>query len=146
MGAIGSGNIQVLNHQLIKELNIPEKAIRQQITAEQRELERREHEYRDNRPPPAITGKTIILVDDGLATGASMRAAVTALNIQSPARMIVAVPAAAPQAVDLLQSKVDEIIYVIAPDPFEGVGKWYKDFSQTTDEEVHLLLEAANQH
>ncbi len=92
-----------------------------------------------------IKDHTVIIVDDGLATGASMRAAVRAARTQSPARIVVAVPAAAPQALDLLRSTTDEIVYVIAPDPFEGVGRWYEDFSQTTDEEVQALLEAANQ-
>ncbi len=145
MGAIASGNIQVINHNLIKELDIPEKAIRQQITAEQRELERREHEYRDNRPPPAITGKTVILVDDGLATGASMWAAVLAVRQQRPARVVVAVPTASPETCRAFQDLVDDIVCAFTPEPFMAVGLWYKDFSQVSDDEVRALLKQAAQ-
>ena len=110
---------------------------------ELQELERREHAYRGNRPPPEVRGRTAILVDDGLATGASMRAAVAALRAQNPARIVVAVPTAAPETCAAFESEVDEIVCAMTPEPFYGVGRWYEDFSQTTDDEVQALLEEA---
>ncbi len=144
IGAIASGGIQILNQDIVHALDIDQATINSVLEQELRELQRREHIYRGSRPAPEIKDHTVIIVDDGLATGASMRAGVRAARTQSPARIIVAVPAAAPQAIDLLQPEVDEIVYVIAPDPFDGVGMWYEDFSQTTDEEVRLLLDNAN--
>ncbi len=144
IGAIASGGIQILNQDIVHALGIDQATINSVLGQELRELRRREHLYRRNRPAPEIKDHTVIIVDDGLATGASIRAAVRAARTQSPARIIVAVPAAAPQAIDLLQPEVDEIVYVIAPDPFDGVGRWYEDFSQTTDEEVSSLLDNAN--
>jgi predicted phosphoribosyltransferase len=110
---------------------------------ELRELERRERAYRDDRPEPDVRGKTVILVDDGLATGSTMRAASAALRQQAPARIVVAVPVSAPQTCDEYRMGVDEIICANTPEPFYGVGLWYEDFSQTTDEEVRELLEKA---
>jgi predicted phosphoribosyltransferase len=109
-------------------------------------LKRREEQYRGNRPAPEVQNRTVILIDDGLATGASMLAAARGLRTQQPARIVVAVPAAAPQAIEILQPEVDEVTTVIAPIWFEGVGKWYENFSQTTDDEVRSLLEDANRH
>lgn len=145
MGAIASGNIHVINHTLINEMGISEKAIKEKIATEQRELDRREHEYRDNRPPPTIAGKTVILVDDGLATGASMWAAVLAVRQQYPASVIVAVPTASPETCRAFQDIVDDIVCAFTPEPFLAVGLWYKDFSQVSDDEVRTLLQQAAQ-
>jgi putative phosphoribosyl transferase len=107
------------------------------------ELKRRERAYRGNCPAPEVRGKTVILIDDGLATGSSMRAAVAALRQQGPARIVVAVPVGAVETCAELQEEVDEVICPQTPDPFYAVGCWYRDFSQTTDEEVRALLEQA---
>jgi putative phosphoribosyl transferase len=112
---------------------------------EQTELERREWEYRGDRPHPVISGKTVILVDDGLATGSTMRAAVAALRQENPARIIVAVPVAAADACELLSREADEVLCGSIPEPFHAVGLWYEDFSQTSDEEVKELLQRAEQ-
>jgi putative phosphoribosyl transferase len=111
--------------------------------SEMMELKRRELEYRGDRPEPDVTGKTVILIDDGLATGSTIRAAAQALRQQDPARIVVAVPVSAPQTCDEYRIGVDEIICAFTPEPFHGVGEWYDDFSQTTDEEVRGLLEQA---
>ena len=145
IGAIASGGVQILNEDIVRALGLDPNTISSVVEQELQELKRREASYRENRPAPEVKDSIVMLVDDGLATGASMRAAVTGLRAQSPARIIVAVPAAAPQAIELLKPKVDEIVSVISPDPFEGVGKWYDDFSQTTDEEVQSLLANINQ-
>jgi len=144
IGAIASGGVQILNQDLVHALGIDPSTIGSVLEQELQELKRREERYRGSRPAPNIKDRTVIVVDDGLATGASMRAAVTGLRAQSPSRIVVAVPAAAPQAIDLLNTNVDEFVSVISPDPFEGVGKWYKDFTQTTDEEVLFLLDDVN--
>jgi putative phosphoribosyl transferase len=140
IGAIASGGVQILNQDIVQGLDIDASTIGSILERELQELKRREEIYRGSRPAPEIKDRTVIVVDDGLATGASMRAAVTGLRAQSPAQIVVAIPTAAPQAIELLKPKVDEIVSVISPDPFEGVGKWYDDFSQTTDEEVRSLL------
>jgi predicted phosphoribosyltransferase len=140
IGAIASGGIRILNEDIVQALSVDPLVIDRVTEQEMEELQRRQQLYRGDRAALEVRDKTVLLVDDGLATGASMLAAVQALRTRNPARIIVAVPAAAPQAIDLLQWKVDEILYVMAPDPFEGVGKWYEDFSQTTDEEVQKLL------
>ena len=110
---------------------------------EQQELARRERLYRGGRPPPEVRGRTVILVDDGLATGATMRAAVAALRQLQPARIVVAVPTASPETCEEMKAEVDEVICAITPEPFHAVGLWYEDFSQTTDEEVRDLLARA---
>jgi predicted phosphoribosyltransferase len=143
IGAIASGGVRVLNEDIVRALNIPEAVIESIARRELQELERRERTYRGNRPPPEVRGRTVILVDDGLATGASMRAAVAALRAQNPARIVVAVPTAAPETCEAFESEVDEIVCAMTPEPFYGVGRWYEDFSQTTDEEVRALLEEA---
>jgi predicted phosphoribosyltransferase len=145
IGAIASGGVQILNEDIVRALGLDPNTIHSVVEQELQELKRREASYRENRPAPEVKDRTVILVDDGLATGASMRAAVRGIRAQSPARIVVAVPAAAQQAIELLKPNVDEIVSVISPDPFEGVGKWYDDFSQTTDEEVRLLLANINQ-
>jgi predicted phosphoribosyltransferase len=143
MGAIATGGVRVLNDDVVEYLLIPAGVIDSVAADELRELERRERAYRGNRPEPTVRGKTVILVDDGLATGSTMRAAAAALRQQSPARIVVAVPVSAPQTCDEYRMGVDEIVCATMPEPFYGVGQWYRDFSQTTDEEVRDLLEQA---
>jgi predicted phosphoribosyltransferase len=133
----------VLNEEVVNYLRIPQRVIDAIAQTELKELKRRELEYRGNRPEPDVKGKTIILIDDGLATGSTIRAAAQALRQQQPARIVVAVPVSAPQTCDEYRIGVDEIICAATPDPFRGVGLWYHDFSQTTDEEVRELLERA---
>jgi predicted phosphoribosyltransferase len=140
MGAIASGGIRVLNHMVVDALNIPTQLIDAVTAREQQELEWRERAYRDGRPAPNLRGKTVILVDDGLATGASMAAAVHAVRTQQPAQVIVAVPTAAPDTCEAFEQITDEVVCAETPQPFWGVGRWYADFSQTTDEEVRTLL------
>jgi len=141
MGAIATGGVRVLNREVVHYLHIPDEVIDAVTSDELQELERREKIYRGDRPAPDVSGKTIILVDDGLATGSTMRAAVAALRQQQPARIVVAAPAAAPETCEDLKKEVDEIVCVITPRPFHAVGLWYKDFSQMTDEEVRTRLE-----
>ena len=143
MGAISTGGVRVLNEDTVNYLRIPEHVIDAIAAVELKELNRRELAYRGSRPEPDVKGKTAILVDDGLATGSTIRAAAQALRQQQPARIIVAVPVSAPQTCNEYRIGVDEIICAITPEPFFGVGQWYLDFSQTTDEEVHDLLERA---
>jgi putative phosphoribosyl transferase len=143
MGAIASGGVRVLDRDLIRIARVSEAQIAQVIEAEQRELERRERRYRGERPFPDLHGKTAILVDDGLATGATMRAAVEALRLEGPARVVVAVPVAAQETCEAFRDITDETVCAETPEPFRAVGLWYADFSQTTDEEVHDLLERA---
>jgi putative phosphoribosyl transferase len=145
MGAIASGGVTVLNSEVVDTLRIPDRIIDQVAAQEQRELERRERRYRGDRPPPDVRGKTVILVDDGLATGATMHAAAAALREQGPDRIVVAVPTAAPETCDAFRDTVDDIVCAITPDPFYAVGLWYDDFSQTSDEEVRDLLVRAAQ-
>ena len=144
MGAVASGGVRVLNGDIVRMLSIPEEVINIVVKRELRELKRREELYRGNRPTPEVRERTILLIDDGLATGASMRAAIAGLRAQDPARIVVAVPTAAPEACEAFQAEVDEIVCAITPEPFYGVGRWYEDFSQVTDEEVRMLLEEAN--
>lgn len=143
MGALASGGICVLNEEVTSSLRIPDQVIDRVREQEQRELIRRERLYRDDRPAPEVSGRTIMLIDDGLATGASMRSAAIALRQRDPARLVIAVPVASPSACLDLQCKVDEIVCALTPDSFFGVGQWYEDFSQTSDQEVHDLLDRA---
>jgi predicted phosphoribosyltransferase len=140
IGAIASGGVRVVNEDVVRSLNVPAETIESTAVQEQRELERREREYRDNRPPLDVRGRTIILVDDGLATGSTMRAAVAALRRQHPARIIVAVPVGALETCVELETVADEVICARTPEPFYAVGLWYRDFSQTTDDEVRDLI------
>lgn len=141
MGAIASGRVRVLNEDVVRSLNISNKMIDKVAEREQRELERRERVYRGERDRPEIEGKTVILVDDGLATGASMRAAVDGVRARNPKRIVVAVPTAAPQTCDAFKKQADQVICAITPEPFYGVGLWYENFSQITDEQVRALLQ-----
>ena len=143
IGAIASGGIRVLNEDIIHMLHIPDGVIENVAKRELQELQRRERRYRGDNPPPEVQDHTIILIDDGLATGASMRAAVAGLRAQHPARIVVAVPVAAPETCEAFEKEVDEIVCAMTPEPFVGVGWWYEDFAQTTDEGVRLFLEDA---
>jgi putative phosphoribosyl transferase len=145
MGAIASGGEYVLHHDLVQRIGIPDHMIEATARRELAELERREQLYRAGRPPLQLRGCTVILVDDGLATGATMRVAVKAVRKAQPARVIVAVPAGAPETCSEIGKEADEIICYCTPTPFYAVGLWYEDFSQTTDEEVTKLLEEARQ-
>jgi predicted phosphoribosyltransferase len=140
MGAIATGGVRVLNDDVVSYLDIPADVIDAVAEIELAELERRERAYRGDRPEPEVQGKTVILIDDGLATGSTMRAAVKALRQQDPARIVVAVPVSASQTCDEYRMGVDEIVCAQTPEPFMGVGMWYRDFSQTTDEEVREIL------
>ncbi|MCI0612429.1 phosphoribosyltransferase [bacterium] len=140
MGAIASGGVRVLNHDVIQALQIPESYIDSVAAKEQRELERREKFYKQNAPPFDLTNKTVILIDDGLATGATMRAAAEALKQQKVNKIVIAVPVAAESTCRELSQLVDEIVCALTPEPFYGVGYWYDDFSQTSDVEVIDLL------
>lgn len=143
MGAIGSGDVRVLNEDVVRALKIPDEIVAQVAAAERRELERRERLYRGERPPFDVSGRTTILIDDGLATGSTMRAGVAALRRLGPSRIVVAVPVAAAQTCAELEREVDEVVCAETPEPFYAVGLWYEDFSQTTDAEVSALLERA---
>lgn len=144
MGAIASGGILVLNDDVVRGLGIPQETIDDVARREQVEMRRREDAYRDGRPSPQPQGKTVVLIDDGLATGASMHSAVEGLRKQGPAEVVVAVPVAPPSTIQAFRPLVDDIVWVHAPEPFYGVGYWYVDFAQTTDEEVRLLLQRAH--
>jgi putative phosphoribosyl transferase len=143
MGAIASGGVQILNKDIIEELSISEETIAAVRLKEEHELLRREQAYRGKALPLFIEGRIAILVDDGLATGATMKAAVAALRKQRPAQTVIAVPVSSEPACRELASEVDEIICAFTPEPFHGVGQWYEDFSPTTDDEVRQLLREA---
>jgi len=144
MGAIASGGVRVLNEDLVRLLGVPNHVLEQITTRESEELRRRETAYRGSRPPEPIAGRTVILADDGLATGASMRAAVRALRREGATRIVVAVPVAAAETCESLRLEVEEVVCASTPEPFTAVGAWYEDFRQTTDEEVRELLDRAN--
>jgi len=143
MGAIASGGVLVLDEGLIRSLGIGSAQVQQAIAAELRELERREKAYRDERGMPQLEGRTVILVDDGLATGATMRAAALAVHQHRPARIVIAVPVAAAETCRELRDGADEIVCAATPSPFGAVGLWYENFTQTSDEEVRELLARA---
>jgi predicted phosphoribosyltransferase len=144
MGAVATGGVRVLNDQVVRALGIPDYVIDAVAAWEERELARRERLYRGERQPPDVRGRTVILVDDGLATGATMHAAIQALREQQPARIVVAVPTASPETCERLKEEVDDVICAVTPEPFYAVGLWYENFSQTTDEEVRDLLARAS--
>lgn len=144
MGAIASGGVQVLNEEVLRRIPDAAAVVAEVAAAEQCELERREREYRGGRPPAEVRAKVVIVVDDGLATGASMRAAVRALRQRQAARLVVAVPVGSPESCQRLSAEADEVICLCTPVEFSAVGEVYDDFSQTTDDEVRNLLDAAN--
>jgi putative phosphoribosyl transferase len=143
MGAIASGGVCVLNDEVVDKLNIPAEIIEAVAATERKELARRETAYRGDRPAPVVQGRTVILVDDGLATGATMRAAVAALGRLEPDRLVVAVPVASAETAANLRPEVDDLVCAMTPEPFRAVGLWYEEFTQTSDEEIHALLEWA---
>jgi putative phosphoribosyl transferase len=143
MGAIASGGVLVLDDGVLRWLGISEEQVQRALTRELDELRRREAAYRNGRPLPDLKGKTVILVDDGLATGASMQAAARAVRRHQPARIVIAVPVASRATCDQFRDDVDEVVCAVTPEPFYAVGNWYEDFSQTSDEEVRELLERA---
>lgn len=143
MGAIASGGVRVLNEDVVGAVGISPEEIEEVARRELQTLEQRERSYRGDRPPIDVKARTAILVDDGLATGASMRAAVEALRHQRAGRIVVAVPTAPPETCEALRREVDEVVCTITPDPFVAVGLWYRDFAPVTDEEVAELLRGA---
>lgn len=143
IGAIATGGVRVVNQGVARTLGITDRELDDLSVHELEELTRRERVYREGRQPPDVRGRTVILIDDGLATGSTMFAAVAALHQQQPARIVVAVPVAARETCDRLRSEVSEVVCAATPEPFQAVGLWYRNFSQTTDEEVRELLERA---
>jgi putative phosphoribosyl transferase len=146
MGAIASGGEPLFNDEVVRELGIRPAAIDAVVQRERTELQRRERLYRGDRPLPDVCGRTVIVVDDGLATGATMAAAVKALRGLEPARIVVAVPTGAAETCEQLRALADAVVCASTPRPFRAVGQWYDDFSQTSDAEVHELLDRAAQH
>lgn len=145
MGAVATGARRVLNCEIVESLRIPDRVIEAVAAQEIAELKRREGLYRGDRPSPEIQGRTVILVDDGLATGATMRAAIRALRQQHPAQIVVAVPTASLDTCEALRRKADDVVCAMTPEPFFAVGHWYEDFTQTTDDEVRDLLDQMQQ-
>ncbi|MFC1465259.1 MAG: phosphoribosyltransferase [Candidatus Brachytrichaceae bacterium NZ_4S206] len=141
MGAIASGGVRVLSQELIEELGLTDEDVERVAARELAELQRRERVFRGDRPFPDLEGKTVILVDDGIATGATMRAAIRAVRAHRPARVSVAVPVGAPQALEALQDEADELICLLSPEVLMGIGAWYQDFSQLSDAEVMAYLQ-----
>lgn len=141
MGAIASGGVRVLNYDVISWLNINGKTIDHVAEKELRELQRRDRTYRGNRPQPEIRDRTILLIDDGLATGATMRSAIAIVKQQRPQQIVVAIPVAPKDTCQELRAEVDEVVCLITPEPFYAIGVWYENFAQTTDAEVCTLLE-----
>lgn len=146
MGALASGGVRVLNDDLLAQLPHAKELVEKVAAKESAEIERREREYRDGRPPPVLDGCTVILVDDGVATGATMKAAVKALRRQNVAKIVAAVPVGAPQTCAELKEAADETVCIIEPESFYAVGQYYRDFSQITDEEVRQLLASGVRH
>jgi predicted phosphoribosyltransferase len=144
MGAIASGGVRVLNDEAVRLYRIPEQVVDDIAREEHAELERREQAYRDGRPPLDVRDRTVVLIDDGLATGSTMKAAVQAMRALGPARIVVAVPVGSPDTCDELVAIADGVVCARAPEHFAAVGQWYDDFRQTTDEEVRELLHAAS--
>jgi predicted phosphoribosyltransferase len=145
MGAIASSGIRVVNRTVVDALGITIQEIDRAAAEERAELERRELEYRNGRPMIDVRDRTAILVDDGLATGSSMRVAAMALRKKAPARIVIAVPVAAPSTCEELESEAEEVVCAVTPESFRAVGEWYRDFRQTSDQEVRDLLQRATQ-
>lgn len=146
MGAIASGGVQVVDHDMMRALGIPRAALEAEAAAQLKELHRREMAYRGHTGAPEVAGRTVILIDDGIATGSTIRAAVLALRQQHPKEIIIAVPVAAPDTCEALNPLVDDLVVLTMPEDFGGVSRWYEDFSQTTDDEVRLVLARAACH
>ena len=144
MGAIASGGVRVVNEDVVRWYEISEAAIDRIAHEEQEELDRRERAYRDDRPAPDLTNKIVIVIDDGLATGSTMRAAAQAVRARRPASVIIAVPVGAPQTCAELAASADEVICARTPEPFSAVGQWYLNFEQTDDAEVRDLLQKSS--
>ena len=142
MGAIAGGSVEVLNHDVIDHLGVPRAVVDRVVERERAELQRREMAFREGRVALDVAGKTVVVVDDGLATGSTMEAAIAALRQIGPARIVVAVPVGAPETCARLQTTADEVVCLATPWPFSAVGQWYEDFAQTTDQEVRALLSA----
>ena len=140
MGAIASGNVMVINDEVVDWLQIAPETIEQVVATEQQELKRRDRLYREGRPMPVVTNRTVILVDDGIATGSTLMAAIETLKQQQPKSIIVAVPVAPLSVYQKLNTVVDEVVCLITPESFRSISLWYEDFSQTTDEDVRYLL------
>jgi predicted phosphoribosyltransferase len=143
MGALASGGVCVLNSEVVRTFAIANESILDAVRAENRELGRRDRTYRGDRTPVDVSGKVVILIDDGLATGSTMRVAVRALRQKNPARVVAAVPVAAPETCSEMSEEADDMVCAVTPESFYAVGQWYQDFSQTSDEEVRHLLDAA---
>lgn len=143
MGAIASGGIRFVDQRIIEGLGISREALHEVETRERAELERRERTFRAGRPPLDVADKIAIVVDDGLATGASMIAALDALRTRTPRRLIAAVPIAPPDGCQALRERADDMVCLVTPEPMVAVGVWYQDFTQTSDAEVRALLAAA---
>ena len=141
LGAIASGGLRILNCDVIASHRLRERTIEDVAAREQREIERRERAYRGDRPRPTIAGRRVLLVDDGVATGATMRAGIATLRLREPSSIVVAVPVAPPETVDVLRAEADEVVCLETPEPFWAIGQWYEDFGQVSDDEVrgHLL-------
>ncbi|HEY9646323.1 MAG TPA: phosphoribosyltransferase [Chroococcidiopsis sp.] len=140
MGAIAADGVRVLNYDIISWLGIPSKTIDDVAARELKELQRRDRLYRGTRPQPQIGDRTVILVDDGMATGATMRAAIAVLQRERPAHLVVAVPVAPPEVCDTCREEVDEVVCLIQPEAFYAIGVWYENFAQLTDQQVHEIL------
>jgi len=143
IGAIASGGVRVVDESVLRAYGVDAEMLNQITERERRELRRREHVYRDDRPFPSVADRVVILVDDGLATGSTMRAAVAALRAENPREIVVAVPVGAPETCAAMARLADEVVCLATPEPFYAVGLWYEDFEQTDDDEVHDLLERA---
>ena len=143
IGAIASGGVRVVDDSVLRAYGVDSRTLEEITEREQRELERRERRYRDDRPFPAIQDRVVILVDDGLATGSTMRAAVAALRAEGPREIVVAVPVGAPETCSAMARLADDVVCLMTPEPFYAVGLWYENFDQTDDAEVHDLLERA---
>ena len=143
MGAIASGGVRVLNQEVILSRGIRDWQIEEVAAREQREVQRRERAYRGDHPRPGVRDKCVILVDDGVATGATMRAAIAALRLQQPSRIVIAVPVAPAETISVLSGEADEVVCLETPQPFWAIGQWYVAFPQVSDDEVRRRLASA---